>query len=142
MSSTRPLPLGVVLTRSFPSSRPFGLPLYVAQFPFAPFIHMRIRPSYKDCHLLLQALSPFLRSQNDRSPCRRHLRTLPSLLRAASVQQRQRPPLRRRRRRAADRAPNDRPCKRLRLTWSCPRRRLRFTRSERHVSRRRHRPRD
>src|SRR5437763_14669398 len=60
-------------------------------------------------------------THRDCSPRRRHLRTLPSLLRLAPVYQRQGPPLRRRRRRPADRPPNDRerrPRKRLRLTRS------------------------
>jgi hypothetical protein len=60
--------------------------------------------------------------QNDRPSRRRHLRTLPSLLRLAPIYQRQRPAVRRRRRRAADRSPNDR--------------------ERRHLPRRRPRPRD
>ena len=45
MSSTRTLPLHLVLTRWLPLIRPAGLPIYVARFPSAPLIDSRPRSS-------------------------------------------------------------------------------------------------
>jgi hypothetical protein len=52
MSSTRPLPLNVVLTHSLPFTRPPGFLIYVARFPSAPLIEQKCGPHIEHQPLL------------------------------------------------------------------------------------------
>jgi hypothetical protein len=57
MSSTRALPLALVLTRSLPLIRPMGLPIYVARFPSAPLKLVRYPRSLAPTLVTLPSMS-------------------------------------------------------------------------------------